>query len=226
MVAYLLDFVNYFCYDGLEFTTVLKNKDMETNNLFENFSEEFLADSNKFAEWVISLYRQGHLHGYVAVQPFAEELVVKFFHYFIPLNGNKKKEFIDKFTNYGKDGNRYSFDLEELLADVHTDCSSLRANLVNHIVSIRKHAEKYLMEKNVLPKEELSDLFYHLAHNMGGSDIYNRLLGITANVHYFNEHDVVSKEDLENYLNNYDGKEKEFGCNPLEKFKKDKASIS
>ncbi len=195
---------------------------MQNSVLFENFSTESLIDSTKFAKWIAPLYHHGNLHGHLAVQPFAEELVERFFHYLIPLDEKAKKEFIDKFTNYWRDGDRYSFDLEALLAVASTNCASLRTTLIQHAARIRNEAEKYLLENNAIAKDELTSLFYHLRHNMGGSDIYNKLSGITANVHYLNEHSVVSKEDLEDYLNNYYGKEKEFGCRALEKFKKDR----
>lgn len=196
---------------------------MLDTTLFKNISEEVFTDPIKFALWVLDLYNKEFLRGHLAVQPFAEELVERFFHYLIPLEEPDKKDFIEKFTNYGDDGDRYSFILQGKLREKGTSCNSLRSKLIEQIGTIRKQAEIYINKQGLLPKEEVSNLFYHLAHNLGSSDIYNQLRSITQNVEYFRNYNVVSMDDLENYLKNYDGKEKKFGCNPLEKFKQDKA---
>ena len=197
---------------------------MELNKLFENISEEYLTDSTKFANWILSLYQQGHLHGHNAVGPFGEELVKKFFYYLLPLEDNAKKEFIANFEDKTFDTGKRSFFMEGSLNAKGTSCGSFRSELIEYIGRIRKEAEVYMYQHNLITKEEISDLFYHLRHNMGGSDVYMYLTGITANVNYYKMHLVCTEEDLENYLQNYEGKEKEFGCKTLEKFKKDKAS--
>ncbi len=145
----------------------------QNKNPSENIPDECLSNPSKFGDWLLSLYKEGRLRNHTDFQgQFTEGLVLKFLDYVIPLELEDKKNFMDKFSEYVKGQDAYSSDLKNILLKNNIEPRDLQYKLMEYLKQTRNEAEKYLAEKDVLPKEELSDLFYNLRHNIGTSCIY------------------------------------------------------